>query len=221
MPGTPRELEPKVPSIRIEDLRPDNSFDGSGLSNLRSRRSLRPQTCRPVGRLKLCPAVSGQPLRATQRAPSDQHLAAQEKHRGHWTTFLETATGGSAGNLCETAARVAGTDPLGASSVISRMGQGTQVVPPNCLGPCLPEGISPPPPTPHRPTSSEHRLNMFKESDCAGNLGRCPPSPVKIQRAPDPTKCPNKSRPISRAMFPDVLHTGTSCPTFLRSRSVE
>ena len=146
MPGTPRELEPKVPSIRIEDLRPDNSFDGSGLSNLRSRRSLRPQTCRPVGRLKLCPAVSGQPLRATQRAPSDQHLAAQEKHRGHWTTFLETATGGSAGNLCETAARVAGTDPLGASSVISRMGQGTQVVPPNCLGPCLPEGISPPPP---------------------------------------------------------------------------
>ena len=145
MPGTPRELEPKVPSIRIEDLRPDNSFDGSGLSNLRSRRSLRPQTCRPVGRLKLCPAVSGQPLRATQRAPSDQHLAAQEKHRGHWTTFLETATGGSAGNLCETAARVAGTDPLGASSVISRMGQGTQVVPPNCLGPCLPEGISPPP----------------------------------------------------------------------------
>ena len=79
----------------------------------------------------------------------------------------------------------------------------------------------PPPPTPHKPTSSEHRLNMFKESDCAGNLGRCPPSPVKIQRAPDPTKCPNKSRPISRAMFPDVLHTGTSCPTFLRSRSVE
>ena len=99
------------------------------------------------------------------------------------------------------------------------MGQGTQVVPPNCLGPCLSEGI--PPPTPHRPTSSEHRLNMFRESDCAGNLGRCPPSPVEVQRAPDPTKCPNKSRPISRAMFPDVLHTGTSCPTFLRSRSVE
>ena len=94
----------------------------TGLSKHSTQRPvLRLRPVSPSKQVGPLAAVSGcPPCPTSKRMSSNQHLAAQG-HKGSTTTFPETATGGRAGNCCETMARVAGADPLGPSSMSSRM----------------------------------------------------------------------------------------------------
>ena len=115
----------------------------------RTVQALRPTTrappppCKSLGTSWVLAAVSGcTPCPTSKRMSSNQHLAAQGQHYDVPRDCNRWACGK---NCCETMARVAGADPLGPSSMSSRMCKKTPGS--DCLGRCLPVDTPSPYPT--------------------------------------------------------------------------